>query len=58
MDTALRPDLNAQIDNRKVICVSWLAAVAYKYRRLRGCFAVYKCWKEYNVFFRGKASTG
>ena len=34
----------------------WLVAEAYKYRRLRECFAVSKYWKEYDVFFRQKVS--
>ena len=35
----------------------WLVAEAYKYRRLRECFAVSKYWKEYDVFFRQKVRT-
>ncbi|KAF9785558.1 hypothetical protein BJ322DRAFT_839372 [Thelephora terrestris] len=35
----------------------WLVAEAYKYRRLRECFAVSKYWKEYDVFFRQKCDT-
>lgn len=33
----------------------WLFAEAYKYRRLRECFAVSKYWQHYDVFFRQKA---
>lgn len=36
----------------------WLVAEAYKYRRLRECFAVSKFWRDYDVFFRQKVSTG
>ena len=36
----------------------WLVAEAYKYRRLRECFAVSKFWKDYDVFFRQKVRTG
>ena len=36
----------------------WLVAEAYKYRRLRECFAVSKYWKEYDVFFRQKVCAG
>ena len=36
----------------------WLVAEAYKYRRLRECFAVSKFWREYDVFFRQKVSKG
>lgn len=36
----------------------WLVAEAYKYRRLRECFAVSRYWKEYDVFFRQKVCTG
>lgn len=32
----------------------WLFAEAYKYRRLRECFSVSKCWQQYDVFFRQK----
>ena len=32
----------------------WLVAEAYKYRRLRECFAVSKYWRDYDVFFRQK----
>ena len=35
----------------------WVVAEAYKYRRLRECFAVSKYWKEYDVFFRQKVRT-
>ena len=35
----------------------WVVAEAYKYRRLRECFAVSKYWKEYDVFFRQKVCT-
>lgn len=34
----------------------WLFAEAYKYRRLRECFAVSKFWQQYDVFFRQKVS--
>ena len=36
----------------------WLVAEAYKYRRLRECFAVSKYWRDYDVFFRQKVCTG
>ena len=32
----------------------WLFAEAYKYRRLRECFAVSKFWNDYDVFYRQK----
>jgi hypothetical protein len=32
----------------------WLFAEAYKYRRLRECFAVSKFWRDYDVFYRQK----
>jgi hypothetical protein len=35
----------------------WLFAEAYKYRRLRECFAVSKYWQHYDVFFRQKCDT-
>jgi len=34
-----------------------LFAEAYKYRRLRECFAVSKYWQQYDVFFRQKCDT-
>ncbi|KAJ8084582.1 Hairy/enhancer-of-split with YRPW motif protein 2 [Marasmius tenuissimus] len=35
----------------------WLFAEAYKYRRLRECFAVSKFWNDYDVFYRQKCDT-
>ncbi|KAF9270715.1 DUF89-domain-containing protein [Marasmius fiardii PR-910] len=35
----------------------WLFAEAYKYRRLRECFAVSKFWSDYDVFYRQKCDT-
>ncbi|KAG7099720.1 hypothetical protein E1B28_001538 [Marasmius oreades] len=35
----------------------WLFAEAYKYRRLRECFAVSKLWNDYDVFYRQKCDT-
>jgi hypothetical protein len=45
---------DAAITGKTFMNAPWLVAEAYKYRRLRECFAVSKYWKEYDVFFRQK----
>lgn len=46
--------LTLVITGKTFMNAPWLVAEAYKYRRLRECFAVSKYWKDYDVFFRQK----
>jgi hypothetical protein len=57
----LKPRFNSiltSITGKTFMNAPWLVAEAYKYRRLRECFAVSKYWKEYDVFFRQKVCAG
>ena len=59
IETCLQLDLNRKPTTGKTFMnAPWLVAEAYKYRRLRECFAVSKFWRDYDVFFRQKVSTG
>ena len=55
---ALTPSQDAPITGKTFMNAPWVVAEAYKYRRLRECFAVSKYWKDYDVFFRQKVCTG